>query len=195
MDAKKERCLVLIKPDGVLRSLIGEIIARFEKCGLKVVGLGMVWPKREDIDNHYPKEEAWLRKIGEKTLKNYEKYGIDPQQELGTSDTLEIGKMVREWLLDYMTKAPIVKVALEGNHAADVVRKIVGDTLPLNSSPGTLRGDFSVEDAGLANREKRAIYNLIHASENSEEAEREIKVWFKEEELFDYKNLLDKLYE
>lgn len=184
---KEEKTLVLIKPDGVARGIIGEIIARVEKRGLKVVALGMELATREKIDGHYPKDPKWITRIGEKTMMTYEKYGCDPKKEMGTTDTFEIGQAVRGWILDYMTSAPIVKIIFQGVHAVDMVRKICGNTIPAFADAGTIRGDYSVDSPILANKGKRAIKNMIHASETPEEAAHEIGYWFSEEEITNYK--------
>lgn len=186
MHPKQERTYVMVKPDGVKRGLIGEIIGRFEKRGLKVVALSMVRPAREQMDNHYPKSEAWIKRVGEKTLATYAKYGYDAIKELGTTDPTEIGKKVRGWLLDFMTSAPVVKMVIEGVHAIDMVRKLAGETMPCNAAVGTIRGDFSVDSAAAANKEKRSVMNIVHASETPEEAAHEIKHWFNPEEICDY---------
>ncbi|MCD6429070.1 nucleoside-diphosphate kinase [bacterium] len=184
---KEEKTVLLIKPDGVKRGLIGEIISRVEKRGLKIIALQMFWATKEQVDGHYPKDERWLRRIGEKTLKNYQDYGLDIKKELGTDDLLEIGKMVRGWLMDYLTSGPMVKMVVKGIHAIDMVRKIVGASMPAEAEMGTIRGDFSVDDATAANRDKRAIHNLVHASETPEEAAHELQFWFAPEEIHDYK--------
>ena len=182
----EEKTLVLIKPDGVKRGLVGETIARFEKRGLKIVSLEMIWAKRSQVDNHYPHDPAWIKRLGEKTLKNYQSFNLDPVKELGTDDPEKIGQIVRGWLLDYLTSGPMVKIVVEGNHAITMVRKIVGSTMPAEAIPGTIRGDFSIDDAAKANREKRSIYNIIHASENEEEAQHELDLWTAAEDIFDY---------
>ena len=184
---KEEKTVLLIKPDGVKRGLIGEIISRVEKRGLKIIACRMVWATKDQIDGHYPKDEKWIKRLGEKTLASYQKYDIDPVQELGTNDPLEIGKEVRSWLIDYMTSGPIVKMVIKGIHAIDMVRKIVGASLPSFAEMGTIRGDFSVDDAAAANKDKRAIHNLVHASENPQEAQHELEFWFAPEEIYDYK--------
>ena len=184
---KEEKTVLIIKPDGVKRGLVGEIISRIEKRGLKIIALQMIWATREQIDNHYPKDEQWIRRLGEKTLKNYQEFGMDPIKELGTNDPFEIGKKVRGWLIDYMTSGPLVKMVVKGIHAIAMVRKIVGSSMPAEAEMGTIRGDFSVDDATAANRDKRAIHNLVHASENEKEAEHELNFWFAPEEIHDYK--------
>jgi len=178
----------MVKPDGVRKGLIGEIIKRIEQRDLKIVALEMFQPTKEQIDNHYPKDEAWIKRLGGKTLNTYNKYGFDPMVEVGTTDEMEIGKQVRGWLIDYMTSAPLVKMVIQGIHAVDVVRKIAGPTIPATAEMGTIRGDFSIDSPVLANKEKRAVMNLIHASETPEEAEHEIAHWFSDPSaICDYK--------
>lgn len=190
---KFERTCVIIKPDGVKRGLIGEIIKRIEQRGLKIVALSMIWATKDQIDRHYPKDENWIRRLGEKTLDTYLKYNLDPLKEIGTDDPYQIGLQVRNWLLDYMTSGPLVKMVVEGIHAIDMVRKIVGHSVPAKAEMGTIRGDFSVDSPAVANREKRAIHNLIHASETPAEAEHEIEFWFSPEEIFSYKRTEESL--
>lgn len=185
---KEEITFVMVKPDGVRKGLVGEIIRRFEQRDLKIVALEMFQPTREEMDNHYPKDESWIRRLGRKTLATYEKYGYDAEKELGTKDDMEIGKMVRNWLVDYMTSAPLVRMVVEGIHAVDVVRKIAGPTVPAVAEMGTIRGDFSIDSPLLANKEKRPVMNILHASETKEEAEHEIMHWFgKGFKKFEYK--------
>jgi len=184
---KEEKTLVLVKPDGVKRGLTGEIIRRIEQRGLKVIAIKMFMPTREQIDEHYPKDPNWIKRLGEKTLATYEKFGYDAMKELGTTDPIEIGKNVRDWLLAFMTSGPIVKMVVEGIHAVEMVRKLVGDTVPATAEMGTIRGDFSVDSAASANRDKRAIHNIVHASETPEEAAHEIEFWFSPEEIYEYK--------
>lgn len=192
MNFKTERTYVMIKPDGVRKGLIGEIIRRFEQRDLKIVALEMFQPTREEIDRHYPKDEAWIRRVGQKTLSTYEKYGMDANQELGTADDLEIGKMVRDWLVEFMISAPLVRMVVEGVHAVDMVRKICGPTLPFLADMGTIRGDYSADSPAVANSEHRAVMNLVHASETATEAEHEIKHWFGAREvIFSYRRLTD----
>lgn len=187
MHPKEEKTCVLIKPDGVKRGLIGEIISRIEQRGLKVIGLAMVWSNKEQIDEHYPKDQKWIQRLGEKTLHTYEKYQLDPVKELGTAETFKIGQMVRSWLIDFMTSGPIVKMIVQGVHAIDMVRKMAGNTCPNLAEMGTIRGDYSVDSPASANRDKRAIHNIVHCSETPEEAENEIKHWFSEKEIHTYK--------
>lgn len=184
---KEEKTVLLIKPDGVKRGLVGEIISLVEKRGLKIIALDMVQATKDQIDRHYPKDEKWIKRLGEKTLKNYKDFGFDAKAELDTEDPLEIGKKVRSWLIDYLTSGPMVKIAIKGIHAIDMIRKLAGSSMPSEAEMGTIRGDFSVDDATAANRDKRAIHNIVHASESPEEAEHELSFWFAPEDIYDYK--------
>jgi len=148
------RSLILIKPDGVKRGLIGEIISRMEKPGLKVIGMKMVW-----IDEDFSK-------------KHYSEH---------------IGKDFYKGLEEFIVSGPIIAIVIEGVDAVKIVRKIVGDTDPQKAMPGTIRGDFAHHHVEYTNKRGKSIRNLIHASSNREEAEKEIHLWFNEEELHDYK--------
>ena len=184
---KEEKTCVIVKPDGVKRGLVGDIIRKIEQRGLKVIALKMVWASEKQIDNHYPKDERWIRRLGEKTLFTYEKYNLNPTKELGTADTLKIGKMVRGWLIEYMTSGPLVKMVVEGVHAIDMLRKLAGNSCPNLAEMGTIRGDYSVDSPAAANRDKRAIHNILHASETPDEAKHEIDYWFEKDEIHQYK--------
>ncbi len=177
---------MLIKPDGVQKGLIGEIIKRMEQRDLKVVALEMIRPTRAEMDKHYPKDEKWLSRIGEKTTGTYQKYGYDIKKDFGTTNKLTIGKEVRRWLIEFMISAPMIKMVLQGVHAVDMVRKIVGPTMPYLAEMGTIRGDYSADSAISANMERRAVFNLVHASETPEEAKHEIKHWFGTKGVFKY---------
>lgn len=186
MSIHKERTLVLLKPDCVQRGLIGEVIKRLEQRGLKIVAMKMVKPSIDHVTNHYPTNEAWIERLGEKGFKNFAEMGIDPKEAMGTTDKKEAGEMVRSWLIEYMTEAPIIAMVIEGLHSIEMVRKIAGPTLPSKAEIGTIRGDYSTDSPSAANVEKRSIKNIIHASETKEEAEHEIAHWFSEEEIHDW---------
>lgn len=190
---REERTYVMIKPDGVKRGLTGEIVCRIEQRGLKVIALEMVQSTTKQMDDHYPKSEAWISRLGEKTLATYAKYGYDANKELGTDDKNKIGQMVRKWLIDYMTSGPIVKIVVQGVHAVDAVRKLAGNTMPALAEMGTIRGDFSVDSAAAANRDKRSVHNVVHISETPEEAAHEISHWFAPEAIHTYKRVEDDL--
>lgn len=181
-----ERTLVLIKPDGVMRGIIGEVIARFERRGLKLIALKMVRPTREHVDKHYQETEEWLTGIGQKTYDTFEQFGWNVKDRMGTDDKKEIGKMVKEWLVEYLLEGPVVAMIIEGMHAVTTVRKMVGNTVPINAEPGTIRGDYSVDANSAANADKRTLKNVVHASGSIAEAEFEIGHWFAAEEIHDY---------
>lgn len=190
---KEEMTFVMVKPDGVRRGLIGEVIRRIERGGLKIIALEMYQPTREEIDNHYPKDEAWITRLGQKTLTTYEKYGFDAMEEIGKDKAEEIGPDVRGWLVDYLSSGPVVKMVVQGVHAVDMVRKLAGNTQPALAEMGTIRGDYSVDSAASANKDKRAIHNLIHASETAEEAQHEIEHWDMKSKIHPYKRVEEDL--
>lgn len=183
----QERTLIILKPDAVQRGLIGDIVGRFEKIGLKIIGAKFFVPTEELLNKHYPLDRTeFITGMGQKTLDNYNDMGLDPHDFFGTDDPHEIGKVVQKWLVDFMVSAPVFAVVLEGPHAIEIVRKVRGHTLPLKAGAGTITGDYSFDSSALANSERRPIRNLVHASGNEEEAEFEINLWFKPEELYDY---------
>lgn len=184
---KEEMTYVMLKPDGVKKGLIGEVIKRFEQRDLKIVALEMFQPTLEQIDNHYPKDPAWIKRLGEKTLSTYEKYGFDAMEDFGSTDPEKLGPEIRKWLVDYMLSAPLVRMIVKGTHSVDMVRKICGPTMPYLADMGTIRGDFSNDSPALANAEKRAVANIVHASETPEEALHEIDYWFGKAAIHDYK--------
>lgn len=184
----QEKTVVLIKPDGVKRGLIGEVLSRFEKAGLKIIALKMVWVDKEMVKKHYPDSRSELLSgMGKKTLLTYEKYGKDPKEELGTKDPLEIGRMINQWNINFLSSGPVVAILLQGVHAIDSARLVAGPTLPVFAPGGTIRGDYSIDSPALANEQKRAVRNLVHASGNPEEAQYEMELWFREHEIHDYK--------
>lgn len=185
---KEEKTLILLKPDAIKRRLIGEIIKRLENSGLEIIGLQMLKPKRSLLDKHYPKSKEWIENLGNNFIKTCEEYkiNVDLKKDFNVNNAYELGLKVREWLLDYMCSGPIIKIAVKGPNAVEVVRKLVGTTLPFKSPAGTIRGDFSIDNPIIANFEKRAIQNLVHASGSKEEAKYEINLWFSKNELIDY---------
>lgn len=192
-DARNERTLVFLKPDGVQRALIGEVIRRLERTGLKVIGLKMLRPSSDLLNRHYPSDEGFLRTIGGKTLEAFEAAGLDVRRETGTDDPLTIGRQVRQWLIDFVSSGPVVAFVLQGTHAVAVTRKLVGDTLPFRAAPGTIRGDLSADSPTVANLQKRPVRNLVHASGTLEEAAFEIGLWFSPGELHDYRRVDEEL--
>jgi nucleoside-diphosphate kinase len=178
-----KQTLVLIKPDAVMRGLIGRIIQRFEDVGLKIVACKMVLPTRKLLDGHFPNSEDWIRGMDEKTLEAYREYGIDTIEIFGTSDPLEIGQKIKEWNYRYLMLGPVIAMVLEGIHAVYAARKFIGHTLPYKAAPGTIRSDFSINAPDLANVVGSACKNLVHASGTTEEAKKEIANWFGPDEL------------
>ena len=181
-----ERTLVIVKPDGVKARIIGDVISRLERMGLKIIGLKMVRATEDQMAGFYPSDEEWFKSVGNKSIKSYQEMGIDIRRDMGTDDPAQVGKIVKQWLVKYMVETPIVLIVVEGNHAIDTVRKLVGHTLPYMAAPGTIRGDYSTDSPDLANKEKRAIHNLVHASDGPESAAREIHYWFSDNELYDW---------
>lgn len=179
-----ERTLVLIKPDGVQRGIVGEILSRFERSGIKPVAMKMVYPNEKLAGDHYMADEAWMEEIGRKQRASYEKKGLKIEKT-----NLELGQDIRKFLLDYMTMSPVVAMVLEGHNVVAHVRKLVGPTNPSDAQPGTIRGDYTFDTYTLADPSKRPIQNLIHASGEVQEAEREIAIWFKPEEIHDWERL------
>lgn len=183
---KKQKALLIIKPDGVQRGIIGKIISRFEQVGLKIIGLKFEWADKNKVVSHYPETEAWFAKVGQRTLTNYAKKGLDAKKVFKTDDAVSIGKIVKGWLVDYFQESPVFLAVVEGYEAIEIVRKLSGNTIPVLAAPGTIRGDFSHDTIDLANEQNRPLRNIIHASDTVEDGEKEVNLWFKKEELFDY---------
>jgi len=179
----KERTLVLIKPDGVQRSLIGQIIQRYERTGLKLIGLKFFIPTAELIRKHYLIVDSWLESVGRKSKEAYLRKGLKPPFK----NPEKCGQQVLKRLEKYLSSGPVIVMVWQGNEAVGIVRKITGGTEPLISDVGTIRGDFTIDSYQLADTDNRAVRNLIHASASPEEAEKEIKVWFKENEILKYR--------
>ena len=186
---KEEQTLAIIKPDGIQRSLVGEIINRYERVGLKLVGLKMFVPSEEMVEKHYLLDPSWKRKVGEKAIESYKKRGLTPPSE----NPEEVGQRVLEGLKKYITAGPVVAMVWQGAHAVEVVRKLTGGTEPRSSDVGTIRGDYMLDSYQMADGDSRAVRNLIHASGTHEEAEKEIPHWFSKEELVHYKIIQEKI--
>ncbi len=178
MDKINQRTLVLIKPDAMDRNLAGEIIARIERVGLKILDCKIIQASEEIASKHYPDTDEWLIKVGTNTLDDCKKYSFDVVKMMGTDDARKIGKMILKFNKDFLMSRPIIALIFEGPHAIEIVKKIAGHTIPVLSPAGTIRGDYSSESAITANSQKAPIRNLVHASGSVEEAQREIKLWF-----------------
>lgn len=182
MKTQRERTFVIVKPDGVQRGLIGEIISRLERTGLKFVAFKFIIPTREQCFAHYAKDDVWCEKVGNRTIAER------TEKKLPIEKTaLEYGKDVLEGNVRFLTSGPVLALVLEGNQAVGVVKKIVGGTEPLTSDVGTIRGDLTVDSYALSGLDGRAVRNLIHCSDQPSEAEREMKIWFNEAEIMQYR--------
>ncbi|MEK7194532.1 MAG: nucleoside-diphosphate kinase [Patescibacteria group bacterium] len=180
---KKERTFVAVKPDGIQRSLVGEIIKRFEKVGLKLVAIKMLVVDDNHVEKFYTLDPGWRRITGEKTIASYKAKGLTPP----TEDPYEATEKILKNLIKYMTSGPVIAMVWEGAHAVKLVRKLVGGTEPLTSDVGTIRGDFVLDSYLMSDTDGRSVRNLIHASGTNEDAEKEMNHWFKKEEIIEYK--------
>lgn len=185
MSVSTQKTVIILKHDAVARGLMDEIIRRFERAGLKLMAFKFVQAKDDIAVKHYPTEEAWFRTVGERSLAEYRQKWMDPVKEMGTADPVEIGKLVKKWSVAYLTEGPILATVWEGYDAIKQARKIVGSTNPAAAAPGTIRGDFSIDNVELANALKRPFRNLIHASGDEGEARNELDLWFEASEMCD----------
>ncbi|NMC51362.1 nucleoside-diphosphate kinase [Candidatus Kuenenbacteria bacterium] len=185
---KRERTLVILKPDAVQRALIGEIVKRFEQTGLRLAAIKIMMAKEEALWSHYNKDDKWFLEKGEMLVGKMKDKGLTPEKE-----PVEYGKDIVRQLVEFMTAGPVIPMVFEGNQAVAVVRKITGGTEPATSDVGTIRGDYTVDSYDLANLSGRAVRNLVHCSESPEEAEREIKLWFDDNEILSYNLAHDKI--
>lgn len=179
---KKEQTFVIIKPDGVQRALIGNILGRFENTGLKLVYLKLALLEEKKLWDHYGKDDAWFLRKGQGIIADREKAGLPIEKE-----PQEYGKDIIRALVKFMTSGPVVVMVFEGNQAVSVVKKIVGGTEPSTSDVGTIRGDLTLDSYSIAAIDDRAVRNLIHCSDAVEEAKREIALWIGEKELLNYR--------
>lgn len=179
---RTEQTLVILKPDTIQRSLVGEIIKRYEQIGLKLVAMKMMIPSEELIEKHYTIDPEWTRLAGEKSINSAKKNGKTPTYD----EPIEMGNAILRFLKVYLTSGPVIAMVWQGAHAVAIVRKLTGGTEPLSSDVGTVRGDFVLDSYELSNKSGRAIRNLVHASTSVKEAEDEIKHWFSKEEIIEY---------
>jgi nucleoside-diphosphate kinase len=183
-----EHTFAMVKPDGVMRGLVGDIVSRFERAGLKIVAMKMLTPTKEHALKHYPvSDEAWVERLGEKTYMGLaELEGVSALELFGTEDKRELGQGVVDGLIEYLQSGPVVCMVVEGVQAISMVRKLAGHTLPFKAEVGTIRGDYSIDTPAIANAQGRPIHNVLHASETASEAENEIKLWFGDEKINSY---------
>lgn len=163
--------------------MIGEIVGRFERSGLKLVGLKMLVPSPDFVEKHYLVNPKWRRLTGEKTIDSYRRKGKKPPRE----DPIKVTEIILNNLKKYMSSSPVVAMVWQGVHAVGIVRKLIGGTEPFSSDVGTIRGDFTIDSYEISDLDGRAVRNLIHASGSTGEAEKEIALWFKPEELINYR--------
>ncbi|MCX6726219.1 MAG: nucleoside-diphosphate kinase [Candidatus Shapirobacteria bacterium] len=188
-DNKQEKTLVIIKPDGVQRSLIGEIIKRYEQCGLKLVAIKMLLPTRELALKHYSTDPEWALKTGTKSIEAWKAKGLAPP----INDPIQLAEKVRAQLVDFISSGPVIPMIWQGMNAVTIVRKITGSTEPLTSVPGTIRGDYTIDSYQAADEDKRAVRTIIHASGTVEEAEKEIPLWFETSEILNYRLISEEI--
>jgi len=185
---KKERTLVILKPDAVQRGLIGELIKRIENTGLKLVALKMVMATEDQLWRHYNKDEEWFTKKGQRTLEERKAAGLPIEKE-----AVEYGKDIVRALVKFVSCGPVVPMVWEGNQAVGIVKKLVGSTEPLTSDGGTIRGDYTLDSYELSSIDNRAVRNLVHCSDPVADAEREIPIWFGNDELLKYRLLAEQI--
>ena len=185
---EKERTLVILKPDAVQRGLMGEIINRIERTGLKIVAMKFFVPNKDQVRKHYNKDDAWCIEKGTRTFNELKERGQTPEKE-----PIEYGRDIIEQNVVFMTSGPVLGMIVQGNQARGVVRKLVGGTEPLKADIGTVRGDLTVDTYAHASHRGTTVRNLIHASELPEEAEHEINVWFTEDEIIKYTTVWEKI--
>lgn len=183
-----EQTLVIIKPDGVQRSLMGEIVSRIERTGLKFVAVKFLVPKKDQCWKHYNKDEEWFLKKGTRVTEDRKAHGMPIEKE-----PLEYGKDIIQANVDFFTSGPVLALVIEGNQSVAIVKKLVGGTEPLTSDVGTIRGDLTVDSYALSSLDNRAVRNLIHSSDSPEEAKREIPLWFAPSEIISYKHLQEQI--
>ena len=188
INPKKERTLVILKPDAVQRGLIGEIIRRMENTGLKLVALKFMMATEDQVWKHYNKDDEWFTKKGQRTVEERRAAGLPIEKE-----AIEYGKEIVRGLVKFMTCGPIVPMIWEGNQAVGIVKKIVGSTEPLTSDGGTIRGDYTLDSYELSSIDSRAVRNLVHCSDPVADAEREIPVWFTPEEICNYRLVAEQI--
>ncbi len=185
---KKEKTLVILKPDAVQRGLIGELLKRFENTGLKLVALKMMVPSEDLVWKHYNKDDAWFQSKGEKLVENLKAAGRPVEKE-----AIEYGREIVGALVKFMTASPVIPMVWEGNQSVAIIRKIVGGTEPATSIVGTIRGDFTLDSYELANLDDRAVRNLVHCTDDPAESEREISLWFTPEEVINYRLIAEQM--
>lgn len=187
----QERTLVLIKPDVLQRQIVGEVLSRFERKGVKITAMKMLNATKEQVGEHYEAKEAYLIETGEKAKKG----AIARGEDISEWNSLEQGKKIRQRNINYLTCGPIVAIVFEGFGVISQVRKILGSTSPAEGDIGTIRNDYSLDTYALADSIDRSTMTMLHASDSVENAERELKIWFKESEICNnYETGVEKIF-
>jgi len=185
---QKEQTFIAIKSESIQRALVGEIISKFERRGLKLVACKMVVPSKELMEKHYHKDDAWFKKVGENRIKFLTEQGI-----VTNDDAIDLGKQVQQALINSFVGRPVMAMVWEGANAVALGRKTVGGTDPMTADIGSIRGDYTIESSSLSDLNGRAIRNLVHASGKVEEAKEEIALWFTPAEIIDYPLVLEEV--
>jgi len=189
-----ERTLIILKPDAVKRGLVGKVIETFENVGLKLMAAKMLRPDKQVIKNHYPGTSEWIKEMGEKTIASFKQSGDDVMKTFKTEDPEKLGQFIYERLIKYWMEGPIFVMVWQGPNAVTVARKLRGHTIPSLAVPGTLLAQYSFDSSPLSASLDRVVKTFIHASGSTDEAEREIKYWFKDEKFTDYEREVDNQY-
>lgn len=176
-----QKTFVMVKPDGVERKLIGKIISTFEDASMSISRLEMIIPVHSIANQHYPSSTEWLSTSGNRAIGGLKDAGIDPLAELGTDDPLEVGKIIKQKLVNFLCSGQVVIMIVEGNLAVSNVRRLIGGTLPSQADPSTIRGKYCIDSPDASFKENRPLMNLVHASGNPSEADFEINLWFGKE--------------
>lgn len=185
---KKERTLVIVKPDGVQRGLMGEVLRRIERTGLKFSAVKMLVPKEEQCWEHYHKDDEWFHSKGGRIVDDRKAQGLPIEKE-----AVEYGRDIIRANVNFFTSGPVLVMVVEGNQSVAIVKKLVGGTEPSTSDVGTIRGDLTVDSYELSSIDNRAVRNLVHCSDKPEEAEREIKIWFSEDDIVKYRLVAEQI--
>ncbi len=178
----KERTLVILKPDAIQRSLMGEIIKRIERSGLKFVAFKFLVPDEQQCWDHYHKDDKWFLEKGNRVVIDRKNQGLAVDKK-----PIEYGKDIVRANVSFFTSGPVLALIVEGNQAVGIVKKLVGGTEPLTSDIGTIRGDYTIDSYELSSLDDRAVRNLIHCSDSVQEADREIPIWFAKKEMINYR--------
>ena len=185
---KKEKTLVILKPDAIQRGLIGDLLKRFENTGLKLVAIKMILPAEELVWQHYNKDDEWFASKGAKLVENLKAAGRPIEKE-----EIEYGRAIIGALVKFMTASPVIPMVFEGNQAVAIIKKLVGSAEPATSDVGTIRGDYTLDSYEIANLDDRAVRNLVHCTDNPDESEREINLWFNANEIINYRLIAEQM--